>query len=370
MALLMRRDLLLPRCFYLAVHRPRRSLWTSLWKPKPVPKLPEEPRSLPSSGFQMVDADQLVEEEELPGYKADRFYPVHLGDIFEERYQVLGKLGFGSSSTVWLARDLKDHQYVTLKVYVHTSAVYREITVYGNISPHIKAVKSHRERLNIRQLLDPFTHLILVHQAAQMSLRDMKTVFFPKGFAEEFVRGAIIELLQALDFLHRHAEVVHAAHVAGDVHSGNMLLGLWDNTLLKNLEDAELRAPVASKRGPHPGDIMPLEYRAPETLLYVTWSYPVDIWSVGLTAWDLLGLKRPFTAREEDGGVWMVGLAEIPEGWTLESLLERRLEDREGFMRFIRKALTWMPEQRATTRELLRDPWLLGSSWNMIIVSS
>lgn len=36
-------------------------------------------------------------------------------------------------------------------------------------------------------------------------------------------------------------------------------------------------------QGPHGGDIMPLEYRAPETLLYVGWSFPVDIWSVGLT---------------------------------------------------------------------------------------
>lgn len=35
--------------------------------------------------------------------------------------------------------------------------------------------------------------------------------------------------------------------------------------------------------GPHGGDIMPLEFRAPEVLLYVGWSYPVDIWSVGLT---------------------------------------------------------------------------------------
>lgn len=36
-------------------------------------------------------------------------------------------------------------------------------------------------------------------------------------------------------------------------------------------------------QGPHGGDVMPLEYRAPETLLYVGWSFPVDIWSVGLT---------------------------------------------------------------------------------------
>jgi len=41
--------------------------------------------------------------------------------------------------------------------------------------------------------------------------------------------------------------------------------------------------------GPHIGDIMPIMYRAPETILYVPWSYPVDIWSVGLT----VGLGLP-----------------------------------------------------------------------------
>ncbi|EEQ29995.1 protein kinase domain-containing protein [Microsporum canis CBS 113480] len=345
---------------------------------------PEEPRSLPTSGFHTVDPDRLVEEEELPDYKADRFYPVHLGEIFEERYQVLGKLGFGSSSTVWLARDLKDHQYVTLKVYVHTSAVHRELPVYQHISPYIKSATSHRGRHNIRQLLNSFTingpdgkHIVLVFQAAQMSLRDMKVVFFPNGFDERFVKGAIIELLQALDFLHSYGKVVHT-----DVHSGNMLLGLYDSSLLRILEDAELKAPVARKLishsrtiylsrlskpkegpmllsdfgetrigpGPHPGDIMPLEYRAPETLLYVTWSYPVDIWSVGLT-----GLNFGMT-----NGEWLSPVP-IPEGRTLESL-ETRLEDKEGFLRFIRRALTWMPEQRATARELLQDPWLLGKT--------
>jgi len=35
--------------------------------------------------------------------------------------------------------------------------------------------------------------------------------------------------------------------------------------------------------GPHAGDIMPIQYRAPECLLWIQWSYPVDIWSVGLT---------------------------------------------------------------------------------------
>ena len=49
----------------------------------------------------------MIEEEEVPDYRADRLYPVRLGEVFEDRYQVLAKLGFGSSSTTWLAQDLR-----------------------------------------------------------------------------------------------------------------------------------------------------------------------------------------------------------------------------------------------------------------------
>lgn len=67
----------------------------------------EKARLLPISGFSTIEADQLVEEEEMPDYRAERFYPVHLGDIFQNRYQVVAKLGFSSCSIIWLARDLK-----------------------------------------------------------------------------------------------------------------------------------------------------------------------------------------------------------------------------------------------------------------------
>lgn len=48
---------------------------------------------------------KLLEEETLPAYCALDFYPVRIGEIFKFKYRVLGKLGFGSSSTVWLCRD-------------------------------------------------------------------------------------------------------------------------------------------------------------------------------------------------------------------------------------------------------------------------
>lgn len=40
--------------------------------------------------------------------------------------------------------------------------------------------------------------------------------------------------------------------------------------------------------------------------------------------------------------------------------LETRLQDKAGFLGFLRRALAWMPEDRATAKELLRDPWLTG----------
>lgn len=39
-------------------------------------------------------------------FDAGDYYPVQIGDFYKhDRYQVVGKLGFGVSSTVWLAAD-------------------------------------------------------------------------------------------------------------------------------------------------------------------------------------------------------------------------------------------------------------------------
>ena len=44
-------------------------------------------------------------------YRPGGYHPVHLGDVYHERYRVIHKLGFGANSTVWLARDLQQtHQ--------------------------------------------------------------------------------------------------------------------------------------------------------------------------------------------------------------------------------------------------------------------
>ncbi|KAF5648471.1 CMGC SRPK kinase [Fusarium tjaetaba] len=389
----------------------------------------EDPISFQTSAYHVIDQDIKVEEEEIPGYEASRFYPVHIGEVFKGRYQAVTKLGYGSSSTIWLARDLQrsDRRYVAIKIYVHTSRLHRELPVYESLSPILAKSKS-LGRTNIRHLLESFEisgpdgrHKVLVMQPAQMSLRDLKQVFRPDGgFDENFVRGAIQELLKAFDFIHEEAQLVH---------TGNLLLGLDDDSQLEPLVDMELKSPVSRKKvsegrtiylsrlmrpkpgpmllsdfgeartgpGPFAGDIMPIQYRAPEVIMCIAWNRPVDIWSVGLTVWDLLGPKRLFTAKDEDGdmydaahlaeliatlgpppqeflqrnvaraadfwdeqGKWL-GLAPIPKNRSLEEL-ETRLKDSTGFIAFLRRVLTWMPEDRPTAKELLQDPWLTGEN--------
>lgn len=144
------------------------------------------------------------------------------------------------------------------------------------------------------------------------------------------------------------------------------MLGLDDDSQLEPLVDMELKSPVHRKRvaedrtiylsrlmrpkpgpmllsdfgeartgtGPFAGDIMPIQYRAPEVIMCIAWNRPVDIWSVGLTAWDLLGPKRLFTAKDEDGDMYDAAhLAELKAtlGPPPQEFLQRNVERAADF---------------------------------------
>ena len=54
----------------------------------------------------ILPPEVLMEEETLPHYKAEQYYPVKIGDVYGARYEVAGKIGYGAYSTSWLCRDL------------------------------------------------------------------------------------------------------------------------------------------------------------------------------------------------------------------------------------------------------------------------
>lgn len=59
----------------------------------------------PTSGFEVINPSQILEEERFEEFKKGKYCPINIGDILASKYQVVGKLGFGTTSTVWLARE-------------------------------------------------------------------------------------------------------------------------------------------------------------------------------------------------------------------------------------------------------------------------
>lgn len=58
----------------------------------------------------MALTTDAIEEETFADYEPEQFYPVHIGDIIQSprtKYKIIGKLGYGRNSTVWLCLELR-----------------------------------------------------------------------------------------------------------------------------------------------------------------------------------------------------------------------------------------------------------------------
>ena len=61
---------------------------------------------LPPNSGPPIPQRELVDEEVCPDYNSATFYPAKPGEVLAKKFQLLVKIGWGSQSTVWLARDI------------------------------------------------------------------------------------------------------------------------------------------------------------------------------------------------------------------------------------------------------------------------
>lgn len=66
--------------------------------------LRQQPSTWKSVGPQAIPPNVLVDEEIVPGYDRRTFFHPNPGDVLDRRYTLTAKIGWGSSSTVWLAQ--------------------------------------------------------------------------------------------------------------------------------------------------------------------------------------------------------------------------------------------------------------------------
>ncbi|KAJ2913832.1 hypothetical protein MD484_g6588, partial [Candolleomyces efflorescens] len=289
-----------------------------------------------------IGSEYLLEEETLPDYLAARYYPVQIGQLLDSRYQVVGKLGFGTTSTVWLARDLPERRHVALKVFIRSAshgAISQELEAYNRFK---NGPVNHPGRAAIRTVLDSFTlptpdgdgeHLCLVHPP----LWDSMKAFLKRNpvgrLPAPILAFTLQRMLQALDYA-RECRVIHT-----DIQAANIALGIRDKSIFNVFEEHEIEYPVPRKvedgrtvyasrplelpdgdsidlpvlcdfgssvwgEQPHTEDVQPNVYRAPEVILQIPWSYEIDVWNLGCVVWGLFEGGQIFHGVDPEHGAY------------------------------------------------------------------
>ncbi|XP_073841626.1 serine-arginine protein kinase at 79D isoform X5 [Musca autumnalis] len=217
-----RRDMPALRGPYVSLSEPRGTLSTT------DEIFPDSPDS------SLYGSDE--EQEDAAQYCRGGYHPVVIGDIFDNRFRVVRKLGWGHFSTVWLCRDLKEEKYVALKVvksaphYIETAAdEIRLLEAIRDADP----LDVKRER--IVRLLNHFTvrgvngvHTCLVFEALGCSLYKLIVKNNYQGLALAQVRNIIKQVLEGLDYLHSKCNIIHT-----DIKPENILLVI-DNAAAMN----------------------------------------------------------------------------------------------------------------------------------------
>ncbi|PLB47735.1 serine/threonine protein kinase [Aspergillus steynii IBT 23096] len=314
-------------------------------------------------------------EEGTQVYAPRGFHPVYIGDVFNDRYQVLNKIGYGVYSTVWLVRDLKpeqpgpEHEFRALKVlsaecYDSERRFFeREILTHFRTAGGALLGSRH-----VCQLLDDFEHhgpngmhVCLVFELMGETLRTFGAWFPECEIPNYLMRRFTIQLLLALDCSHT-LNIVHT-----DIKPDNIFVKFKDHSRIESYlkevpipqqDRSETQYTVvpstplryyyfteASEFDIALGDwgvaswtdrhlsslIQPVVLRSPEVLIEAPWDTRTDFWNLGAVVLELFRAVRMFSGSAGRGGPYELKehLREIVDlfGPFPRALLERGNQD-------------------------------------------
>lgn len=181
------------------------------------------------------------EQEDSSDYCKGGYHPVKIGDIFQSRYFVTRKLGWGHFSTVWLCWDVIDRRFVALKVV--KSAPHFTETAQDEIKI-LKAVRdsdpSDPKRHKTVQMLNDFkicgvngTHICMVFEVLGHHLLKLILKSNYRGIPRNNVRTIIRQVLEGLDYLHTKCKVIHT-----DIKPENVLICVDEVYIRKQATEA------------------------------------------------------------------------------------------------------------------------------------
>lgn len=151
------------------------------------------------------------------------------------------------------------------------------------------------------------------------------------------------QILNGLFYLHKNKHQIHR-----DIKPANILVNskgivkLTDFGISRELEKANYFSHTF---------VGSINFMSPERIAGKNYSFPSDIWSLGLVVYELATGVYPY----EEGDGFLAQITSIVEG--PEPKLDNKIFSKE-FCDFLEKALKKNPDERATISELIKHPWI------------
>ncbi|KAM3414794.1 hypothetical protein BST61_g9943 [Cercospora zeina] len=283
-----------------------------------------------------------IDAEPLNQYRPGGYHPLVLGEALNGgRYKIIHKLGWGSYSTTWAAKDQKNDRYVAVKVRISETQEAGELKILRALSPF---TADHLGSTYVNRMLDHFTlvgpngsHNCLVLEIVGPNVADFVDSHFKDGrLPPELAKAFAKQMLQGVDFLAAN----NIGH--GDLHARNLALvvpdldSLSEEDFVAKLGQPETRPVIRSDGGPLGNDVpaemvypaffqkrdllksssikiidfgeaflsndppstlhTPLPVRAPEVIFMDRLDRRVDLWSAGCLIFELIAEHPPFDA--------------------------------------------------------------------------
>ncbi|XP_005061938.1 PREDICTED: serine/threonine-protein kinase 32A [Ficedula albicollis] len=275
------------------------------------------------------------------------------GDVTFDHFEILRAIGKGSFGKVCVVQKTDTKKMYAMKYMNKQKCVERNEV--RNVFKELQIMQGleHPFLVNLWYSFQDEEDMFMVVDlllGGDLRYHLQRDVRFPEGAVKLF----ICELVLALDYLQsRH--IIHR-----DIKPDNILLDEHGHVHITDFNIATTLtrdSPVTTIAGTKP-------YMAPEMFSSTkptSYSFAVDWWSLGVTAYELLRARRPFpigsqSSAEEIARMLRTAAVRYPAAWS------------PGLVALLRKLLELDPEKRfSQLKDIQSFPYLSDVNWDAVL---